>query len=136
MTPERAGDVLELWLKMTPEELDKVCLSEPARMAVDELRELRALYEEKAAVNVALCALLDRVKRWLSDKARSLEVVAAECSWTRHDVELALAGEVPELQAVTTPSASLGQQAERVRIRGALGSIGMDVSSLRGKNEP
>ena len=136
MTPERASDVLELWLKMTPEELDRVCLSEPARMAVDELRELRVLYEEKAAANVALRALLERVKRWLSDKSRSLESVASECSTVRHDVELALAGEVPELQAVTSPSASLGQQAERARIRGALGSIGVDVSNLRGKNEP
>lgn len=42
MTPDRAREVLQTWLSMTPSALDDICLSPPARLAVESLSEAQS----------------------------------------------------------------------------------------------
>lgn len=41
MTPDRANAILDSWCAMSAELLDNACLSEPARLAIDELKMFR-----------------------------------------------------------------------------------------------
>lgn len=41
MTPDRAKAILDSWCAMSPDLLDNVCLSDPARIALEELKRFR-----------------------------------------------------------------------------------------------
>ena len=80
MEPERARAILEKWLAWPDEELDQCCLSEPMRLAIDELKALRA---ERAAVVAFLRKWVD-AEPWSIGQQVALRDAAAAIERGEH----------------------------------------------------